>query len=91
MKVYISAGAEDCVSFSEYEVYRRDISYINTVIQCISNSSNLSVVYMLLKYRLVFFFVSPLPPLHQLLIVSIAKFTEFGFPWSWKVIFRILG
>jgi hypothetical protein len=79
------------VSFAEYELYGGDINYIHTVIQCISNSWNLSVVYMLLKYSLVLLFCLPLPPLHQLLIVSIAKFTEFSFPLSWKVIFRILG
>jgi len=89
MKVYNSAYVEDCVSFSEYELCRGDINYIDTVIQCISNSSNLSVVYMLLKYSLVLVFC--LSPLHHLLIVSIAKFTEFSSPLSWKVIFRMLG
>ena len=62
MKVYISADAEDCVSFTEYEVYRRDINYINTVIQCVSNSSNLFVVYVLLKYKLVLVFCLSPPP-----------------------------
>jgi len=49
------------MSFVEYELYRRDINYVNTVIQCINNSSNLSVVYMLLKYSLVLLFALPPP------------------------------
>jgi hypothetical protein len=78
------------VSFVEYELFRGGTYYINTVIQC---TAIYQFIYSLYAFKIfidVGFLSPPLLTLHQLLIVSISKFTEFNFPLSWKVIFRIL-